>query len=341
MWVKGARAALATFFPRVHKTSTNRESRIMQSPRRIDTHHHFIPPRYLAAVGAEAIGRTLVSGRAPEWTPQHSIDAMDRHGIATAVVSISAPGFVCEHAERPDLCRACNDYAAKMRGDFPDRFGNFAALPLPDIDASLNEIERACGDLKAEGIGLLTNYDGVYLGDARFAAVFDELNRRAAVVYVHPAEGCACGPDLPPATLEYPFDTTRAVASLLFGGTFNRCRDIKFIFSHAGGTIPFVADRIARLERRPDVAKQVPDGVIATLQRLYYDTALSANQRAMDTLLSLVPVQQVVFGSDYPYAPEEAMAGTVKGLAALGLAEVELLAIERGNALRLLPKLGG
>ncbi len=312
----------------------------MQAPRRIDTHHHFIPPRYLAAVGAAAIGRTLVSGRAPDWTPQHSIDAMDRHGIATAVVSISAPGFACEHAERADLCRHCNDFAARMRADFPGRFGNFAALPLPDIDASLKEIARAFGELKADGIGLLTNYDGHYLGDARFAPVFEELNRRAAVVYVHPTEGCACELDLPPASLEFPFDTTRTIASLLFSGTFNRYRDIKFIFSHAGGTIPFVADRIARLERRPDFAKHVPDGVIAALQRLYYDTALSANQRAMDTLLSLVPVQQVVFGSDYPYAPEEAMAGTVKGLAALGLADDELTAIERGNALRLLPGLG-
>jgi predicted TIM-barrel fold metal-dependent hydrolase len=313
----------------------------MQSSRRIDTHHHFIPPRYLAEVGAEAIGRTLVSGRAPEWTPQHSIDAMDRHGIATAVVSISAPGFLCEHAKRHDLCRHCNDYAAKMRSDFPGRFGNFAALPLPDVDASLAEIERAFGELKAEGIGLLTNYDGHYLGDGRFEPVFAELNRRAAVVYVHPTEGCACELDLPPASLEFPFDTTRTIASLLFSGTFSRFRDIKFIFSHAGGTIPFVADRIARLERRPDYARHVPDGVIAELQRLYYDTALSANRRAMDTLLSLVSIQQVVFGSDYPYAPEDAMAGTVKGLAALGLAADDLKAIERGNALRLLPALGG
>lgn len=312
----------------------------MQSSRRIDTHHHFVPPFYLAEVGAEAVARTLVSGRAPEWTPQHSIDAMDRNGIATAVVSISAPGFLCDDGKRPDLCRRCNDYAAKMCGDHPGRFGSFAGLPLPDIDASLAEIERALGSLKAEGICLLTNYGGHYLGDARFSPVFDELNRRKAVVYVHPTEGaCACNLGLPPASLEFPFDTTRTIASLLFNGTFSRCRDIKFIFSHAGGTIPFIAERLARLERRPDYARHVPDGVIAELKRLYYDTALSANRLAMDTLFALVTTQQVVFGSDYPYAPEDTMVGTVKGLAALKLPDADLAAIERGNALKLMPQL--
>lgn len=312
----------------------------MTSSRRIDTHHHFVPPFYLAEVGAEAVARTLVSGRAPEWTPQHSIDAMDRNGIATAVVSISAPGFLCDDGKRPDLCRRCNDYAAKMCGDHPGRFGSFAGLPLPDIDASLAEIDRALGTLKAEGICLLTNYGGHYLGGARFAPVFDELNRRKAVVYVHPTEGaCACNLGLPPASLEFPFDTTRTIASLLFNGTFSRCRDIKFIFSHAGGTIPFIAERLARLERRPDYARHVPEGVIAELKRLYYDTALSANRLAMDTLFALVTTQQVVFGSDYPYAPEDTMVGTIKGLSSLKLPDADLAAIERGNALKLMPQL--
>ncbi|HVZ54071.1 MAG TPA: amidohydrolase family protein [Pseudolabrys sp.] len=312
----------------------------MPSPHRIDTHHHFVPPFYLAEVGAEAIARTLVSGKAPVWTPQHSIDAMDRNGIASAVVSISAPGFSCEEAKQGDLCRRCNDYAARMRADFPGRFGNFAGLPLPDVDASLAEIDRALGELKAEGIGLLTNYGGRYLGDPAFDPVFEELNRRGAVVYVHPTEGpCTCGFELPPASLEFPFDTTRAIAGLLFSGTFNRSRNIKFIFSHAGGTIPFVAERLARLERRPDYARHVPDGVLAELKRLHYDTALSANRLAMNTLFGLVAAQQVVFGTDYPYAPEDTMTGTVKGLAGLGLAADDLAAIERGNALRLMPSL--
>lgn len=313
----------------------------MQDSRRIDTHHHFVPPFYLAEVGAEAIGRTLVSGRAPEWTPQHSIDAMDRNGIATAIVSISAPGFACDDGKKNDLCRRCNDHAAQMRSDHPGRFGSFAALPLPDIDASLAEIERSLGPLGAEGICLLTNYGGRYLGDALFEPVLAELNRRRAVVYVHPTESpCTCGIGLPPASLEFPFDTTRTVASLLFSGSLNRFRDIKFIFSHAGGTIPFLADRLARLERRPDYKQHVPDGVLTELKRLYYDTALSANRLSMTTLLGMVTAGQVLFGSDYPYAPEDAMAGTVKGLAALNLPPDDLAAIERNNALTLLPSLG-
>jgi len=312
----------------------------MQASGRIDTHHHFVPPFYLSEVGAEAIGRTLVSGQAPVWTPQHSIDAMDRNGIATALVSISAPGFVCEEAKKTDLCRRCNDYAAEMRDNYPGRFGSFASLPLPDIDASLAEIDRSLGSLGAEGICLLTNYDGRYLGDPLFEPVFEELNRRHAIVYVHPAESpCGCGVGLPPASLEYPFDTTRAVASLLFSGRLNRFHDIKFIFSHAGGTIPFLADRLARLERRPDYKRHVPDGVLTELRRLFYDTALSANRLSMDTLLGLVTSRQVLFGSDYPYAPEEAMVGTVRGLNDLNLAANDLAAIERTNALRLMPSL--
>ena len=307
---------------------------------RIDTHHHFVPPFYLAEVGPDAVARTLVSGRAPEWTPQHSVDAMDRNGIATAVVSISAPGFLCEEGKRPDLCRRCNDYAAKMCTDFPGRFGSFAGLPLPDIDASLAEIDRALAGLKAEGICLLTNYDGRYLGDPLFDPIFEELNRRGAVVYVHPTEGpCTCGANLPPASLEFPFDTTRAIANLLFSGTFNRSRNINFIFSHAGGTVPFVAERLARLERRPDYARHVPEGVLAELRRRYYDTALSANRLAMNTLLGLVAVKQVLFGSDYPYAPEDTMTATVRGLSALNLPDEDLAAIERLNALALLPSL--
>jgi len=308
--------------------------------RRVDTHHHFVPPFYLAEVGADAVARTLVSGKAPEWTPQHSIDAMDRNGIATAIVSISAPGFLCDEGKRGDLCKHCNDYAARMRANFPGRFGNFAGLPLPDIDASLAEIERSLDTLRAEGICLLTNYEGRHLGDLRFAPVFEELNRRQAVVYVHPTETlCACDLGLPPASLEFPFDTTRAIASLLFSGTFHRFPDIKFIFSHAGGTIPFLAERLARLERRPDYKQHVPDGVLAELKRLYYDTALSANALAMNTLLSLVSSKQVLFGSDYPYAPEETMAGTVKGIGGLNLPADELAALEHGNAARLMPSL--
>jgi 6-methylsalicylate decarboxylase len=309
---------------------------------RIDVHHHILPPSYVRSVGDGRIGPLIVAGRTPEWTPQHSIEAMDRNGIEKAITSISAPGlwFGDTHITQA-LTRECNDYAAAMCSDHPGRFGVFASLPLPDIDASLREIAYALDDLKADGIGLLTNYDGKYPGDPSFAPVFDELNRRKAVVYFHPTEAPCCHAHhlaIPAATLEFPFDTTKAVTSLLFGGTFARCRDIRFIFSHAGGTIPFLAERIARLEVRPEFRESVPDGVIFELKRLFFDTALSANQLAFSALLKLVASEQVLFGSDYPFAPETTMAATVKGLANLGLAPEVLHAIERGNALRLLKR---
>jgi 6-methylsalicylate decarboxylase len=309
---------------------------------RIDVHHHILPPSYVRSVGDGRIGPLIVAGKTPEWTPQHSIEAMDRNGIEKAITSISAPGlwFGDTHITQA-LTRECNDYAAAMCSDHPGRFGVFASLPLPDIDASLREIAYALDDLKADGIGLLTNYDGKYPGDPSFAPVFDELNRRKAVVYFHPTEAPCCHAHhlaIPAATLEFPFDTTKAVTSLLFGGTFARCRDIRFIFSHAGGTIPFLAERIARLEVRPEFRESVPDGVIFELKRLFFDTALSANQLAFSALLKLVASEQVLFGSDYPFAPEATMAATVKGLANLGLAPEVLHAIERGNALQLLKR---
>ena len=309
---------------------------------RIDTHHHIIPPEYARIVGDDRIGPLILSGKTPEWTPAHSIAAMDRHGIATAVTSISAPGLWFGDSDATNtLTRLCNDYAAQMRVDHPGRFGMFASLPLPNIDASLREIEYALDTLKADGIGLMTSWDDKYPGDPAFAPIFDELNRRKAVVYFHPTQApCSnCLSEIPAATLDFPFDTTRAVTSLLFGGTFARCPDIKFIFSHAGGTVPFLADRIARLVVKPDFKAKVPNGVIPELQKLYYDTALSANARIFASLLALVTPAQVLFGSDYPFAPESTMTRTVEGLAKLGLDDVTLRRIERDNALGLMPAL--
>lgn len=309
---------------------------------RIDVHHHILPPNYVRIVGDDRIGPLLVAGKTPVWTPQHSIEAMDRNGIEKSITSISAPGLWFGDVEATRrLTRECNDYAAKMRLDHPGRFGVFASLPLPDIEGAFREISYALDELEADGIGLLTNYDGKYPGDPCFAPVFDELNRRKAVVYFHPTEAHCCaaaGVGVPAATLEFPFDTTRAITSMLFAGTFARCRDIRFIFSHAGGTVPFLAERIARLQVRPEFKASVPDGVMFELKRLFFDTALSANELAFSALLKLVAPEQVLFGSDYPFAPETTMTATVKGLSELGLPADVLQAIERTNALRLLSR---
>jgi len=312
------------------------------APHRIDVHHHILPPKYVAAVGGDRIGELILSGRAPVWTPEMSVEAMDRNGIATAITSVSAPGFRgLDPVTARDLCRHCNEYGATIRTDHPGRFGLFASLPLPDVDAALAEIAHGLDVLGADGIGLLTSYGDRYPGDPLFAPVFDELDRRGAVVYFHPtnAECSSCQPEIPAATLDFPFDTTRAVVSLLYSGTFARCRNIRFIFSHAGGTIPFLAERIGRLTVRPEFKAAVPDGPIAELQRLFYDTALSANRLAFRSLLELVAADRVLFGSDYPFAPEATMTATVAGLADLDLAPEALRAIERDNALALFPGL--
>ncbi len=307
---------------------------------RIDIHHHALPPEYVQAIGSDRISQLLVSGKTPTWTVQHSIEAMDRNGIEKAITSLSAPNvwFDDVHQTRA-LTRRCNEFGARLRDDHPKRFGLFASLPLPDIDGAMSEIAYAFDELKADGISILTNYDGKYPGEQEFAPVFEELHRRNAVVHFHPAESpekAAHPIPIPAATLDFPFETTKAVTSLLVTGTLARSRNIRFIFSHAGGTIPFLAERIARLEMRPDFREKAPDGAMFELKRLFFDTALSANPLIFSALLKFVSHKQILFGSDYPYAPEPTMVASVAGLSKLGLPCEVLAAIERGNALRLL-----
>lgn len=307
---------------------------------RIDIHHHALPPDYVRAIGSDRIGRLLVSGKTPTWTPQHSIEAMDRNGIEKAITSLSAPSLWLEDLDRTrSLTREFNEFGARIRDDYPRRFGLFASLPLPDIEGALREIAYALDELKADGVSILTNYGGKYPGEPEFAPVFEELHRRNTIVHFHPAES----PDksahpipIPAATLDFPFETTKAITSLLVSGTLARSRNIKYIFSHAGGTVPFLAERIARLEMRPGFHDKAPDGAMFELKRLFFDTALSANPLIFSALLKFVSHKQVLFGSDYPYAPEATMAASVNGLSKLALPSDILAAIERENALRLL-----
>jgi predicted TIM-barrel fold metal-dependent hydrolase len=238
------------------------------------------------------------------------------------------------------LARRCNEYAAQLVRDNPGRFGFFAALPLPDTDGSLREIDYALGPLKADGIGLMTSYDDKWLGDTAFAPVFDELNRRNAVVYVHPTAPACCRSLMsyvPPNITEFIQDTNRAITSLMFSGSLGRLSGIRFVFSHAGGTVPMLAGRIAEItSRQPQLAALVPNGVEYELRRLHYEVANSATRPAIAALTSLIPIAQILFGSDYPIFPISMTAG---GLAKLGLSGTDLQAIERDNAMRLLSRL--
>ena len=265
---------------------------------------------------------------------------MDANGIATAFTSISSPGLALDDARaRADLARRCNEYAAALAADHPGRFGVFATVPLPDVDAAIAEIDHAFDVLDVDGVCLLTNYQGGYLGDPEFRPVMAELDRRAALVFVHPMAPTACpvcASGLSLSTLEFPFDTTRAIASLLLEGTLATYRRIRFIFSHGGGALPFLAGRLEALTRnRPNLAEVAPDGVIAELRRLSFDTALAANRLVFGSLLELVPVEQILFGTDFPFGSPDVVARTLAGLGTLGLSASALEQIESGNARRL------
>ena len=312
-------------------------------PHLIDVHHHILPPFYMAEARERVIaqGQGYLPATVLQWTPKDSLAEMDQNGVATAIVSISTPGiwFGGVQAART-LARKCNEYSARLVRDHPGRFGFFAAVPLPDAEGSLREIAYAMDVLKADGIGLMTSYGAKWPGDISYAPVFEELNRRKAVVYIHPTGPDCCReliPHVPYVMTELPHDTTRAVTSLLFSGSFARFRNIRFIFSHAGGTLPMVAGRIARQGSAiKELAEKVPNGVEYELKRLYYEIAGSANRPAMSGLMNLVPTSQIMFGSDYPWGRTGANAA---GLTSLGLSSPDVRAIERENAIALFPRL--
>lgn len=312
------------------------------TPFRIDTHHHPFPAAYVKKTG-EVLKHTTHAfyERLTRWQPSQAIEAMDRDGIATAVLSIATPSvWLGDAGASRILARECNEAVAQMQRDHKGRFGHFASLPLPDTDGSLREIEYVFDELKADGIALTTNYVDKYPGDEAFAPVFEELDRRKAVVYFHPTAASFAFnviPNIPPPTIEFPFDTTRAITSLLFSGTLHRCPNIKWIFSHGGGALAMVASRLAGLAKnRPELNARVPNGVMHELGKLYVDVVGVTTPGALKAVLDIVPMSHLLFGSDYPFwAPEV----TIKGLAGLKLAAADLHAIERDNALKLMPGL--
>ena len=303
---------------------------------RIDIHHHLLPPKYVEAVAAMRTG-----DRAPPWTARMSVDEMDRNGIATAVVSLTQPGvWFGEPGQARQLAREGNEFAAGMQRDHPGRFGSFAALPLPDVEGSLREIEHALDVLKADGIGLMTSYGDKWLGERAFWPVYEELNRRKAVIYTHPL-GADCCKNLsygvPASSIEYATDTTRTVASILFSGAAARFPDIRWIFSHGGGTTPFLLSRFERAEATmKDRAERLPNGLLHELRKFFYDTAQANHAGALQAVTALVPASQILFGTDFPFRPA---AEGVGGLAAYPFKPEERRAIEHGNAARLLPRI--
>jgi predicted TIM-barrel fold metal-dependent hydrolase len=302
----------------------------VKTANRIDMHHHFLPPAYIKEEHERInFGHGAVSAnQLLSWSPSQSLEQMDANGISTAIVSVSTPGpWFGDVAAGRRLSRMWNDYAAETIRNYPGRYGLFAVIPLDT--------------LKADGIGLLSSYDGKYLGDASFAPVFEELNRRKAIVYTHPTTSACCSavqPGLPPQAIEYPFESTRTITSVLVNGTVFNNPDIRWVFSHGGGATPMLAGRMVEtLGRHPNAAKVMPNGVLAELRKLYYDTASADSEGSMAALRVMAPLNHIMFGSDYPFVK---VAEGVKHMQENEMSDADRAAIERGNAIALLPRLG-
>lgn len=296
---------------------------------RIDVHHHVVPPQY---------ANDSMPIKVPDAEAQ--LQAMDGWHIRAAITSLTPRVLMKNPRRRRDVARGCNEFQANLIRDHFSRFGSFALLPLPDVDGALEELSYALDVLRLDGVGLFSSFAGRYLGDPLFDPVFAELNRRKAVVFIHPTH-CEAPPEThlgaPPFVVEYVFDTTRAIVNLVFTGTLKRCPDIRFIVAHGGGTVPFLAQRIAALEGHRS-AKGVAN-VIPALRLLYYETASTTAPYALRCLQELVDPTRILWGSDLPFVYGERLQAEVEHWEAYdGFNEDARSAIEEKNALRLFPR---
>ncbi len=317
----------------------NHKEQIMSNPARIDVHQHVVPPIWaesLASHGGDPTGSAM-----PRWTPELAIEFMDSQQIATGILSLTLPSVVgWAETERRNMARRVNEYTAGLVAAWPPRFGNFATLPLPDIDGAVEEIDYAFGALGADGVTLLANYDGTYLGDPTLEPLWEALDRHEAVVFVHPGE--------PPAKsvagvaspiVDVLLDTTRTAVQLVLNGTIDRHPRARIILAHAGGYLPYASMRFAELARvfRPDSPS--PDELMANFKRFYFDTALSSGS-ALPSLHAFAPSGHTLFGSDFPYAPADVAAPFTAAIDA-SLTAADQAAVNHTNASDLFPRLAG
>ena len=301
----------------------------------IDVHSHFIPPSVIPQLDARSLGP--MAG----WTAAKTLEEMDRSGVSTVITSTAPAGGDAfgDPATAVRLARECNDYAASLAADHPGRFGVFTNVPMPNIDATLREIAYGFDTLKADGVALFTNYGDKFLGDPAFNPVFEELNRRNAVVYTHPQVADCCKnliAGVGYASIEFGTNTTRAIAQVVFGGAAARYPNVRLIWSHGGGTMPYLVERFTLMAQSAQLAPKFPQGFVGVAAKFYYDTAFVENAAAMSALRKVVPMSQIVFGTDYPY---RSFADNVKDLNECGVFSApELRLIHRDNAAPLFPR---
>lgn len=308
---------------------------------RIDTHHHAIPSFYRDMLRQakidEAGGRAL-----PDWSPEASLQTMAELNVGTAILSVSTPGtaFLPKATEAASLARDLNDYLAGLVADQPGRFGFFATIPTPHLRESVDEVSRSLDELHADGIVLLANSAGTYLGQTGQDDLFAALDARSAVVFIHPGE--LPGPvidGIAPFAVDFLLDTTRAAYLLVRNGICRTYPNIKFILSHAGGFVPYASHRMA-VSIMGDTGR-TPSDSLDDFAGFYFDTALSSSAAALPSLLAFAEPGHVTFGSDWPFAPVAAGKLFAAGLETYsGLRPDARAAIERNTALTLFPRLG-
>ncbi|MFT0846842.1 amidohydrolase family protein [Actinomycetaceae bacterium L2_0104] len=306
---------------------------------RIDVHQHIIPPIWRKALADNGV--TSGGWRTPDWATSTAIDMMDKQGIATGILSVTSPGAVFPGVGDPaGLARAVNEYGAEQQRDHPERIGSFATLPLPDVGASLAEAQYALDELHADGVVVLSNVNGKYLGDPDYEELWQELDRRSATVFVHPAQ-----PQLPlldgtPAPMaDYVFDTTRSALNMVTNGVMSRYPKLRVILSHGGGFLPYAAYRFVSVVTALDENRS-PESVLAELKLFYFDTALAASPSSLPSLLAFAEPGHILYGSDWPFASIRAGSYFNSFLESYeSFDDGESAAIERGNAEALFPRL--
>ena len=305
---------------------------------RIDVHHHLVAPRFVPMLRDMGV---LTPHLASIMNADDAVADMDKAGVTLAVNSVTLPGGLRGEA-RITYVRENNEYMARLATDYPGRFGMFAALPLPEIDATLKEIAYAMDTLRADGVHMITSYEDHWLGDSIFVPVFEELNRRKAVIYTHPHAPACCANvlgelDIRDSVIEYGTDTTRALTNVVFSGTAARFPALRLIWSHGGGTMPFLVERFIRMEKMPRFASFVPNGFVAEAAKFFYDTAQVLHASPLGALKQIVPLSKICYGTDYPW---RSSVECVAGLRRSGIfSSAELAAID-GNAAPLLSRLG-
>jgi predicted TIM-barrel fold metal-dependent hydrolase len=317
---------------------------------RIDVHQHAILPEYRKALqragvidrppkdGMDGLGSEL---HETVFTTQSILAVADEMGTAGAVLlPFSVAGI--HHGDDANaryLTRATNEAVAALAGGAPDRLGFYAILPAPDVDGALAELEYAMDTLGADGVAFLSTQNGVYIGDRALDPLYAEMDRRGIVAFIHPARPAYTLPlDLWPPLIEYPFETTRAAVNLIYNGALAEFPRITWILAHAGGTLPYLSERLKALleaqdPRRPSFRDRFPQGVEPLLKQFYYDTAIAGAAPAMSALVAVADPSHIVYGSDWPYPPKAEVVEQVRSLRAMPLFVGErLAAVERGNA---------